>query len=51
MFRIRWRNRAKSLVIVAGLSTYANIESATEQVARWKMFFPQNSYYIEEGGW
>lgn len=47
MFSIKWRNRAESLVIVTGLSTYASIESAQEQADRWKGVFPQNSYYIE----
>lgn len=47
MFIVKWRNRAKTMVVTVGLSRYSNRVSAEKQIALWTQYFPANTYYIE----
>ncbi len=47
MFRIKWRNRYESLVVVEGLSRYDTSQAAEKQVAIFQLHFRDNSYYVE----
>jgi hypothetical protein len=46
-FKIKWRNRNRSLTVIEGLHRYLSFEAAARQVAIWREVFPANSYYIE----
>jgi hypothetical protein len=46
-FKIKWRNRSKSLQVIEGISRYASRAKAERQVSIWQGFFPNNTYYIE----
>jgi hypothetical protein len=46
MFKIKWRNRNKVLLVVEGLSRYASRDLAEKQVAIWEQVFPFVTYYI-----
>ena len=49
-FIIKWRNRNTLWVtsVKEGMRKYASLIEAQNQVNRWKLVFPFNTYYIEE---
>ena len=47
MFKIKWRNRNRSLTVIEGCRRYLSFEAAARQVAIWQRVFPGNTYYIE----
>ncbi len=46
-FKIKWRNRNRSLTVIEGCRRYLTLEAARRQVAIWQSVFPDNTYYIE----
>jgi len=45
-YRIKWRNRHKTLIVTVGIGRYTQ-QGAARQAAKWLQHFPENSYYIE----
>ncbi len=46
MFRIEWRNRNKSLIVIQGIGSYSTEEKAIAQIEIFKSIFPFNTYYL-----
>ena len=46
MYRIKWRNRNSSMKMIEGISHYASLEIARQQVGKFQHHFMENTYYI-----
>lgn len=48
MFKIRFRNRKKSFIVIDLLSNYSSFELAKIQAKIFSLSFPDNTYYVEK---
>ena len=47
IFLIKWRNRAKTMIVQTSVSHFLTRESAQKQIDWLSRTWPQNSYYVE----